>query len=114
MENVGPEAPFFHRAGLEILDLFDELNDEGQTILIVTHEPDVAQLDDGRTVTGMITDESAASVTLTRAENATDTLPRAEIELLRSTGQSIMPEGLERQLDQQAMADLLAYLHSLP
>ncbi|MFM7315988.1 MAG: ABC transporter ATP-binding protein [bacterium] len=29
--------------GLEILDLFDELNAEGQTILIVTHEPDVAQ-----------------------------------------------------------------------
>lgn len=29
--------------GLEILDLFDELNSEGQTILIVTHEPEVAE-----------------------------------------------------------------------
>jgi len=28
--------------GLEILDLFDELNSEGQTILIVTHEQEVA------------------------------------------------------------------------
>ena len=74
----------------------------------------VAQLDDGRTVTGMITDESAASVTLKRAENAIDTLSRGEIEMLRSTGQSIMPEGLERQLDLQAVADLLAYLNALP
>jgi putative ABC transport system ATP-binding protein len=29
--------------GLEILDLFDELNAEGQTILVVTHELEVAQ-----------------------------------------------------------------------
>ena len=29
--------------GLEILDLFDELNAEGQTILVVTHEPEVAE-----------------------------------------------------------------------
>ena len=29
--------------GLEILDLFDELNSEGQTIVIVTHEPEVAE-----------------------------------------------------------------------
>lgn len=28
--------------GLEILDLFDELNSEGQTILVVTHEQEVA------------------------------------------------------------------------
>lgn len=74
----------------------------------------VAQLDDGRTVTGMISAESAASVTFRRAENASDTIPRGEIEVLRSTGQSIMPEGLEKQLDVQAVADLVAYINSLP
>jgi putative ABC transport system ATP-binding protein len=31
------------RTGNEILDLFDSLHDEGQTIVIVTHEPDVAE-----------------------------------------------------------------------
>jgi hypothetical protein len=29
---------------------------------------------------------------------------------LRSSGLSLMPEGLEREVDVQAMADLLAYL----
>jgi hypothetical protein len=52
-------------------------------------------------------------VTLKRQENATDTILRANIEELRSTGQSIMPEGLEKQLDPQAMADLIAYLLSV-
>ncbi len=33
--------------------------------------------------------------------------------MLRSSGLSFMPEGLEKQLDKQAMADLLAYLDSI-
>ena len=35
------------------------------------------------------------------------------IEELRSTGLSFMPEGLEKQIDVAAMADLLAYLNSV-
>jgi putative heme-binding domain-containing protein len=61
----------------------------------------------------MIAGETATSVTLKRQENATDTILRADIEQLKSTGQSIMPEGLEKQLDRQAMADLIAYLLSV-
>jgi hypothetical protein len=38
---------------------------------------------------------------------------RLDIEELRSTGQSYMPEGLEKQIDVAAMADLLAYLNSV-
>jgi hypothetical protein len=37
-------------------------------------------------------------------------LQRRAIEQLKSTGQSFMPEGLEKQVDIQAMADLLHYL----
>jgi len=29
---------------------------------------------------------------------------------VESTGQSLMPEGLEAQIDRQALADLIAYL----
>jgi putative heme-binding domain-containing protein len=108
---IGPNLAAFKSRGPEailtnLLDPNREVNP-----LYVNY---VAHLEDGRTVTGMIADESAGSITFRRAENVTDTVPRGEIELLKSTGQSIMPEGLEKQLDQQAVADLLAYLGSLP
>ena len=38
----------------------------------------------------------------------------SEIEQLKSSRVSIMPEGLENQLNPQAMADLLAYLLNTP
>jgi putative membrane-bound dehydrogenase-like protein len=68
---------------------------------------------DGRTLSGMITAETATGVTLRRAENLTDTVLRIDIDQLKSTGLSLMPEGLERQIDQQQMADLLEYLKSV-
>jgi len=73
----------------------------------------VALTTDGRQFSGIIESETATSVTLKRAENARTTLLRKDIEELRSTGVSIMPEGLEKKLDQQAMADVIAYLLSL-
>ena len=66
--------------------------------------------EDGRSLTGMIAGETANSVTLKRADDATDVVNRADIEELRSSGLSLMPEGLEKQIDPAAMADLLAYL----
>ncbi|MFN0053485.1 MAG: PVC-type heme-binding CxxCH protein [Planctomycetales bacterium] len=68
---------------------------------------------DGKTVTGLVAAETATSVTLKRQENATDTILRVNIDEMRSTGLSIMPEGLEKQLDQQAVADVIAYLLSV-
>jgi putative heme-binding domain-containing protein len=65
-------------------------------------------------MTGVIAAETATSVTLRRAEDQADTVPRDEIDQLRSSGLSIMPEGMEKEIDPQAMADLLAYLsHAL-
>jgi hypothetical protein len=37
-------------------------------------------------------------------------LPRDEIESLVNTRRSLMPEGFERSIDPQGMADLIAYL----
>ena len=65
---------------------------------------------DGRQLTGLIAAETATSITLRRADNATDTVLRIDIEQLKSTGMSLMPEGLEKQIDQQSMADLLEFL----
>lgn len=68
---------------------------------------------DGRVLSGLIAEETAAAVTLRRAEGAADVVPRDQIEDLRSTGLSLMPENLETQIDPAAMADLIAFLRGL-
>ena len=69
------------------------MNPQYVNYLLVTTE--------GRTITGLVAAETATSVTLKRQENATDTVLRANIEELRSTGQSIMPEGLLKSYPKQ-------------
>ena len=69
---------------------------------------------DGRVLSGIIAAETANSITLHRAEGAEDTLLRIDIESIRATGQSLMPEGLERSISQADMADLVEYLKSVP
>ena len=55
----------------------------------------------------------ATGITLSRAGGASDTILRVNIESIESAELSLMPEGLEAGIDQQAMADLIAYLMSL-
>jgi putative heme-binding domain-containing protein len=67
---------------------------------------------DGRLRSGIIASESASSVTLKGSQDETSTILRVDIDELRSTGVSMMPEGFERLVDKPAMSDLLAYLQS--
>lgn len=100
MKNRGPEAIL-----LNILDPNREVNPQYLSY--------AALLEDGRTITGLIASETATSLTFKRADNATDTVLRIDIQQLKSTGQSLMPEGLEKQVDKQAMADLLEYFKTI-
>ncbi|MBI5775155.1 MAG: c-type cytochrome [Verrucomicrobia bacterium] len=65
---------------------------------------------DGRTLDGVIAEESAASLTLKRAEGLTDTILRRDIASLTGSGLSLMPEGLEATVTVEQMADLIAFL----
>lgn len=65
---------------------------------------------DERIVTGMISDETATSVTLVRGENLSESVERSDIAQMKSSKVSLMPEGIENQLELQGMSDLLAYL----
>ncbi len=99
-QNRGPDAIL-----LNVLDPNREVNPQFVNYLVVTK--------DGRTASGMIAGESATSITLKRGEGQSETILRSDIEELTSTGMSLMPAGLEKQIDEQAMADLLAYLTTL-
>jgi len=73
----------------------------------------VVALEDGVTITGMITGETANSLTLRKPDGTSQAVLRVNIEELKSTNLSFMPEGLEKQIPPAAMADLLAYLNSI-
>jgi putative heme-binding domain-containing protein len=65
---------------------------------------------DGRVTTGILTAQTATGITLSRQENETTTILRTNIDKLVSTGKSLMPEGFERTINHQEMADLIEFL----
>jgi putative membrane-bound dehydrogenase-like protein len=65
---------------------------------------------DGTIATGILTTETATSITLRQQGGKELVVARSEIDELRSSGVSLMPEGLERQIPQQEMADLLSFI----
>jgi putative heme-binding domain-containing protein len=69
---------------------------------------------DGRAMYGIIADESAASLTLKRADGVTETVLRRDISQLSGSGLSLMPEGLEAAISVEQMADLIAFLLTSP
>ena len=49
-------------------------------------------------------------MTLRRAEKQEETILRSQIDDIRSTTKSLMPDGLEQQLSRQDVADVIAHL----
>ena len=67
----------------------------------------------GRSLTGILATETGSSITLLAAEGKSESVLRDEIEELRSTSKSLMPDGLEKDLSQQDIADLIEFVRSL-
>ena len=106
---VGPSIAGMRNRGSEailtnVLDPNREINPLYLSYIIETV--------DGRQVAGMISDETANSITLQQGEDKKEVLLRTDITGLSSTGMSLMPEGLERDIPVEAMQDLLAFLMS--
>lgn len=70
----------------------------------------VVVLKDGRNTSGVIVTETGGSITLRKPEGRQEVILRQDIEELSASGKSLMPEGLEKKVTQQEMADLLAQL----
>lgn len=75
--------------------------------------PYIVVTTEGKTHTGVLTRESTDAMTLRTATLAEVQIPRAEIEELKESNTSIMPQGLETRLSETELRDLLAYLKSL-
>lgn len=71
------------------------------------------RINDGRTLTGILTTETTTSITILAKEAKQEVVLRRDIEELISSAVSLMPEGLDKELPPPAMADLLAYVTNL-
>lgn len=68
---------------------------------------------DGRQLSGILASETGNSLTLVGQDAKRDELLRSEIDEVQATGKSFMPEGLEKDLSKQDLADLIAYIGRL-
>ena len=68
---------------------------------------------DNETIVGVVTEDTAAGMTLKMPGGITRTVERAQIKGTSSSGQSLMPEGLEAGMSVQDMADLLTFIETL-
>jgi putative heme-binding domain-containing protein len=106
--HVGPDLSgiagrAFEALLVDILDPNREVEPDYVTLVVATRS--------GQVLSGLLAEETTTTLKLRRAEGIEETLLRTEIEQLRSTGESLMPEGLEQSVSLQDMADLIAFLH---
>jgi putative membrane-bound dehydrogenase-like protein len=72
----------------------------------------VVQTTDGRLLTGLLSEQTAGSITLLGAREARTTIARAKIESIQESTVSLMPENLLRDLKPTEVRDLFSYLQS--
>lgn len=75
-----------------------------------SYEPVTIVTTDGKVHNGLIRKEASDEILLATGPKEEVRIPRADIEELKPSTLSIMPSGLDQQLTQQQLADLIAFL----
>ena len=106
---ISPSVASYRNRGVEgilvnVIDPNREVNPQYLNYSVLTN--------DGILVTGMITAETATSITLTAARDKSETVLRIDVDEINSTGLSLMPENLEKEINEEQMADLMAFVLS--
>ncbi len=106
---AGPKLTGYERDNLDfmllaVVDPSAAIREEFTNFLVVT--------DDGRTVTGLIDEQTTKTLTLKDVKGQAVLINKEEIELLKALDLSLMPDGLTKNLSDQEVRDLFAYLMS--
>jgi putative membrane-bound dehydrogenase-like protein len=104
---TGPNLTGYERDNLNfllpaVIDPSAAIREEFTNFQILTH--------DGRVLTGLIENQDTQSVTLRGVDNKTTRISREDIEQLKASELSLMPEGLLKDLTDQQIRDLLAFV----
>lgn len=108
-QNVGPDlAELTDRSAEALLIAILDPNRDVDPRYIAYN----AALHDGRVLNGLIASESGNALTLRGQEGKQEVILRSDLEDFRGTGQSLMPEGMEKDLPPGDLADLIAFVAS--
>jgi len=105
------------RVGPDLVSLKD-ISRESLLIAIIDPNRAVAnkykmyefRLNDGRSIAGMVKEESGNSLTFQGIDGGERMILRNQILSVRSSGLSLMPDGLDAALNPRKMADLIAFI----
>jgi putative heme-binding domain-containing protein len=106
---IGPDLTVFKRDDLEnmllsIVNPNAEIREGYETFLVTTK--------DGRALSGFLADKDPRSIVLRGVDGANTVLAQNQIDEMKTSSLSLMPEGLLDGLNDQQVRDLFAYLRS--
>ncbi len=103
LQQLGQKTP--HQLLEAILDPNREVDPKymSYTVLLMT----------GQILTGVITEEAGSVITLVEAGGKQHRVARSDIDAVKSTGMSLMPNGLETQISVSEMQSLVEYLRHI-
>ena len=106
-QDVGPEITLNGRASYD--QLLSNVLDPSLTIGAAYQATTVAT-NDGRVISGLVIEDSPRAIVLKLQGGKIETVPRNQVNELKISQLSLMPEDLEKQLKPQELADLFAYI----
>jgi putative membrane-bound dehydrogenase-like protein len=106
-QEVGPDITSNGRANFDQLvsNVFDP-----SLVIGTGYQATTVATVKGKIFTGLLVENSKERVVLKVQGGALETIPRSDIEDLKTSANSLMPEGMEKQLTPREWADLFAYL----
>ncbi len=106
-QEVGPDITLNGRSSFEQLlsNVFDP-----SLVIGNSYQARTVLTADGRVLTGLLAEDSPQRVVLKVQGGKQEVIPRGEIEVMKTSPLSLMPEDLEKQLQPQELADLFAYI----
>lgn len=106
-QEVGPDITLNGRNSFEQLlsNVFDP-----SLVIGASYQAQVVQTEDGRTLTGLVAEDSPQRIVLKVQGGKQEIIPRDQIEESAVSKVSLMPESLETQVTPQELADLFAFI----
>ena len=112
---------FGKQVGPDLSEIGDKLSREALLISVLdpsagishNYENFICLLDTGQVITGVKVSETDDQLILRTAEAIDRKIDKEQIEELKKSEKSIMPENLHHQFDQQGLVDLIEYMSTL-